>query len=280
MRTVIDEHCNPAGDIPYLIVLSHCHYDHILGLTSLNPPEPSNADTVFETEEPATPPVTILSSSRARDFATPYARLMENSLCNSTHLTAPHYSTSIWAGDQEAITYTHPSGDDIRLPIITLHTPGHTPDSLSWYDTEERVLYIGDSFYEKESVDTQEAPWGPEGPAPILFPNEGNLLDWWRSIEKLIHFVKERNAEDAKRVVLAAGHVSVMIDAEINLHAVKEFVEKVLQDKADFEERPMKRGQRFGYWSYNRDSSSGLSRFCLGAPLFLIERGRKEILEL
>jgi glyoxylase-like metal-dependent hydrolase (beta-lactamase superfamily II) len=189
------------------------------------------------------------------------------------HISAPKYDTAIWAGDDQDIIYTHPSGVKMQLPIVTFHTPGHTPDSLTWYDTQERVLYVGDSFYDQMSPDSDNAPWGPEGPAPILFPNEGSLVDWWCSVDRLVAFVITKNAEaEGARVKLAAGHVTSNADAGMFLIDVKDFVARVLRNVLSFEERPAKRGERFGMWS-----ESGGGRFSLGAPVRLVEEGREKI---
>ncbi|KAH7125148.1 hypothetical protein B0J11DRAFT_396603, partial [Dendryphion nanum] len=167
IKSFIDHNLNPNGEIPYLVILSHCHFDHILGLPSiLNSKQEDCADKKQ---------VTILSSSYQPSFTTPYANLEKHSLCKTEQLPTPVYETSIWAADNAPVIFKHPSGIKMELPIITFHTPGHTPDSLSWYDTEERTLYVGDSFYERESAETRDAPWGPERPAPIIFPLEGNL---------------------------------------------------------------------------------------------------------
>jgi glyoxylase-like metal-dependent hydrolase (beta-lactamase superfamily II) len=274
IASFIEHNFNPNGDLPYLCILSHCHYDHILGLKYLLHIKPGQVAAAAQNQRE----VSIVSSSFARSFTTPYEVLMEHSLCNSEGLHAPSYQTSIWAGDDEHIVYRHPSGSmlNMNLPIITLHTPGHTPDSLSWYDLKERVIYVGDSFYEKESTDTREAPWGPERSASILFPKEGDLLSWWRSLEKLSAFVKARNAEENKIVTLAAGHVTISVDAQECLVDVKRFMAKVLRGEARFEEQPLKREERFGHWTDTKqDSASG--GFSLGAPLRIIHEGRERI---
>jgi glyoxylase-like metal-dependent hydrolase (beta-lactamase superfamily II) len=272
----IEQNLNPARESPYLILLSHCHYDHILGLRSLLYSEQDVLDAEAESNE-AHPRATVISSSHAQSFVTPYEVLMEHSLCTSERLRAPIYKTSIWAGDDEKIVYEHTSGSQIQLPVITLHTPGHTPDSLSWYDTEERALYVGDSFYTQESTDTRNAPWGPESPAAILFPNEGNLFDWWQSIEKLAAFVKVRNIEGEKPVTLSAGHVTASVDAAKCLKDVKKFMAEVLRDEARFEEQPAKRGMRFGHWTEKNPGHTGIGTFSLGAPLRVIREGKEKI---
>ena len=147
----------------------------------------------------------------------------------------------------------------MHLPVTTLHTPGHTPDSLSWFDDEERALYVGDSLYEAS--------------APILFPSEGNLADWWRSVDLLIAFVVEKNeVQSEKRVTLSAGHVTVGVDALGCLIEAKEFMKRVLRDEVSFEEQPLKRGEPFGQWQED-------GRFSLGAPLRVIHEGRLSIPE-
>jgi len=167
----------------------------------------------------------------------------------------------------------------MELPILTLHTPGHTPDSLTWYDVHERILYVGDSFYSQTSPDTDAAPWGPERSAAIVFPNEGNLGDWWGSVNKLLAFVGKENEgknehENGGRVKLAAGHVTAGVDAQSCLQSVKDFVGRVLQNEVHFIALPNRRGEAFGHWS---DGPGG--KFSVAAPVRVMEEGRKVIPE-
>lgn len=257
--------------MPYLVVLSHCHFDHIMDLKPL-------LGLSEDATQSSSVNVTIVSSSSAQPFTTPYERLMEHSLCNIFDVAAPSYQPSIWAADNEHITYEHPIGGIMRLPAITIHTPGHTPDSLSWYDAEERVLYVGDTCYEDESDDSRAALWGVERPAPIVFPSEGDLLAWWRSVEKLTAFVEERNKEDGERVTLAAGHVTALVDAQTCLVAVKQFMSKVLRDKTEYKEWFPIRGESFGLWKDSaKRSGDAVGGFRLAAPLRLVSNARQEI---
>jgi glyoxylase-like metal-dependent hydrolase (beta-lactamase superfamily II) len=177
----------------------------------------------------------------------------------------------MWADDaQKTVEFLHDK-HLMRLPIMTLQTPGHTPDSLSWWDDDERVLYVGDMLYEQESADSRAAPWEREDPAPILFPNEGDLSLWWWNLNRLIKFVEARNKEGLDRVKLSAGHVTANVDALACLMAAKDFMTRILRDEVDFREQPIKRGERFGHWS------DRTSAFSLGAPLRVIEEGRLKI---
>ena len=277
LRAVLDHQFNPDGEASYLVVLSHCHYDHILGLDSLLDSNREEDSSTTSGKERWGRSVTVVSSSYDRQFVTPYSQLMENSLCNAENLIAPHYETSIWAGDNERIMYEHPSGTVMHLPILTIHTPGHTPDSLSWYDTEERVLYVGDSMYGRVSDDTQNAPWGPEPPAPILFPNEGDLVAWWRSLTKLQNFVEMKNLESDTKVILVAGHVTAMVDAYSFLISVKSFFAKLLRNELLFREQPLKRHERLGIWRENTNKDGTYGEFFLGAPLRLVKTARENI---
>lgn len=270
IRTFIEHHLNPHGEnILYLIILSHCHYDHILGLEPILRPakDPNNP----QSSQPI-----IASSSHARTFLEPRSHLKQHSLCTSMNLPCPAYTTTLWAAHAQRLTIQHPSlPAPMPLPITTLHTPGHTPDSLSWYDHAARALYVGDSYYERESLDSRAAPWGRESAAPILFPSEGSLVDWWRSLDMLVGFVEGENAVGGSaRVTLSAGHVTVGVDAGGFLLEVKGFMVRVLRGEVRFEEAPEKRGERFGFWWEEG------GRFSLGAPLRVVDEGRGGIPEV
>lgn len=261
LKTFVDHHLNPSNTTTaYLLILSHCHYDHILGLPHW--------------QHPATTPLITTSSSHSPSFLSPHSALAENSLCNSLHLACPPYTPSLWAAHNARLTPPHPlSAHPLHTPIITLHTPGHTPDSLAWYDEDERALYVGDSMYERSSAESETAPWGAEGAADVLFPSEGCLADWWGSVGVLVGFVRGRNGEGGRRVTLSAGHVTVGVDAEVCLVGVRAFVGRVLRGEVRFEERPLKRGERFAVWGEERGA------FSLGAPVRVVEEGRVRIPE-
>jgi glyoxylase-like metal-dependent hydrolase (beta-lactamase superfamily II) len=262
IKSFLDHHLNPDGSIPYLVILSHCHFDHILGLNSLL----------------KAPNVKVLASSHDPSFTSPYERLEEHSLCKSLDLPCLKYE-STGVNDREVVVYKHPNGNEMELPILTIHTPGHTPDSLTWYDVHERILYVGDSFYTQTSPDTEAAPWGPERSAAIIFPKEGNLADWWESVNTLLSFVSKKNeekneSENGERVKLAAGHVTAGVDAHTCLQSVKDFIGRVLRNEVHFISLPDRRGEAFGHWS---DGPAG--EFSVAAPVRVMEEGRKAISE-
>lgn len=260
VKSFIEHSLELTGEIFYLIILSHCHYDHILGLPQfLNPAHD-------ETSAVTTSHVSIVSSGYDKGFTTPYENLSQHSLCKDMQIPAPHYKTTIWAHGLDRIQYLHPQGR-MELPIVTLHTPGHTPDSLTWYDTEHRRLYVGDSFLKRK----WNEEIGNKGPASILHVNDSDVYDWWFSTKKLLSFVQSRNWEAGEKVKLSAGHVTKNVDAEKLIIAVLEGMVKVFRNEADFEDRGMKRGEKFGFWACNR------GKFTMEAPVRVVEEGRARV---
>jgi glyoxylase-like metal-dependent hydrolase (beta-lactamase superfamily II) len=152
--------------------------------------------------------------------------------------------------------------EGVQTGLTILHTPGHTPDELAIWDSKDGVLYVGDTLYE----------W-----AAIIFPSEGNLVDWWKSVEDLIEVVKLYNAsltaqQAGKKARICAGHVNYgKEDALEVLTASQAYVWDVLkgQEKAYKEEE--RRGEKF-LWHRREDS-----RYALGIPERLLEEARKKL---
>nr|KAK5450611.1 hypothetical protein LTR18_000627 [Exophiala xenobiotica] len=233
IRTFLEHTINP-GRAPYVVIVTHCHYDHILGIGKLmmNPPPPPPGRMRFSPKTrhmsqeelelhrlATTTPITVLTSSHDKSFVTPYSNLQRHSLSSSVGVHAPRYAIT-WAEDLSEVQW-HFGGmsakskdsvsaaaaaaaaliPSISLPtsissrITVLHTPGHTPDSMSWYDADLALLCVGDSFYLKETHETRKAPWGPEPAMPTMFDVESDLADLWRSTARLLLFVRARNAE-------------------------------------------------------------------------------------
>lgn len=267
---------NPGNRIPYLIVCSHCHWDHILGLKHFLPSEqPGWSGHQAGTD------VTVVASGRETEFLQPWETLNFHSLCSANDLPAPCYKVGIWVGDGEKLVYKHRDCVEIDLGIVAIHTPGHTPDSLTWYDVSERVVYVGDSLYERESFETREAPWGKEEPGPIMFTLEGSVADWWASIHKLITFVEQENDRGQKagkpRLKLAAGHVTADADAHDTLVGARDFMARVLRGQVRHYHMDEARGKPMGHWTDDSPERPGevVGKFSVGAPLDVIEKGKK-----
>ncbi|KAJ3744365.1 Metallo-hydrolase/oxidoreductase [Lentinula detonsa] len=248
------------GRMGYIVVLTHCHYDHILGVEHFS-------DSL------------ILASSHYPEF---FHNIPEHSLCNFLNIHTPKYKPTLV-----------PHGHTISNRITILHTPGHTPDSLTVYDptSEQPMLYVGDSLYEYE---------------PIIFPSEGSIVDWFRSVEALIEFVRNQESllaidledkEDSDvlgtgavthrvynqrgaprqqgRILLNAGHVTCLEPALTVLQTAKVFIEDVVGGREPVRRRWVKRGeQTVEYRQSRQDRDTGIrnttgetnSRFSLICP--------------
>jgi glyoxylase-like metal-dependent hydrolase (beta-lactamase superfamily II) len=69
-------------------------------------------------------------------------------------------------------------GNERKIQVIL--TPGHTPDSISLLDIQERLLFVGDTFY--------------QGPI-FLYRPETNLKDYIQSVEKLVSLINNNRVD-------------------------------------------------------------------------------------
>lgn len=223
----------------------------------------------------------MLASAHGRDFIE--NDLPEHSICKYVGMPTPRYVVDIWAQDFERLQYPHTAMDmeasqilptkASDLGITVIHTPGHTPDELAWYDHRERHLYVGDSFYEE----------GREGMA-IQFSRDGNWIDYMFSMAKLLRFVRCENAflvaddeavdgwvEVVKPVRVGCGHTTSSADAETTLEAVIELFGRIITGKVPVVRSFQQRGEIHNVW---REKGKDV-RFSVDAPKRLCEEIRK-----
>ncbi|KAJ7158805.1 Metallo-hydrolase/oxidoreductase [Mycena filopes] len=224
---------NEGGCMEYLVVATHCHYDHILGMEQF-------ADS------------RILASSHSPSFIS-QPNLPANSLCESMGIRTPSYTPILVPH-----AYTVKSSALISLGVSIFHTPGHTPDELALYDTVEKMLYVGDSLYEK---------------ATIIFPREGSIVAWVSSMEFLLDFVRAENKFGGKEVLINSGHETVCRPALEVLDEAKRFMEDVILAREPVRQRLCRRGEE------NVRYVQQGGRFALLCPerLVLEARGLKQV---
>lgn len=217
----------------YMIICTHCHYDHIMGLQRFHK---DNAVIVASEEG---------RSFIENDFPT-------HSLCRFLDVSVPHYTVTQWASDHHELQF-----DGMKIGIQVIHTPGHTPDELAWYDQHERQMYVGDSFYERVAKNKAYEQ-------AILFPTEGDIVAYMRSLAKLLDFVEAQDSDNKSRkgpVMIGCGHVTSGVPAKEMLVAVRRLFIDILNDKVPIVHKEEKRGEEFVTWKENGDP-----RFSVSAP--------------
>ncbi|KAI0072537.1 Metallo-hydrolase/oxidoreductase [Panus rudis PR-1116 ss-1] len=192
-----------GGKMGYVVVLSHCHYDHILGV------EQFASDSA------------IYASAHDPTFLSP-TNLPKHSLCKDMGISTPQYTPVLLPDNHELAI------GGVSLGMRVLHTPGHTPDEVALWDEEEGMLYVGDTLYE----------W-----APIIFPNEGSIVTWFRSVDSLVRLVSEHSRHSGLRIRISCGHVTAGQDALDVLRKTREFMVDVVKGKEKVRERFEKRGE-------------------------------------
>lgn len=188
----------------------------------------------------------IIASSHSLDFISK-SNLPTHSLCENLGIKTPNY-TPILVPHQHAIR----SRTEIPLGVSILHTPGHTPDELAVYDAAEKMLYVGDTLYEDET---------------IIFPKEGSILEWMSSVEYLIAFVEVEN--QAGQVWVNSGHRTMCRPALEVLDATKAFMEDVISGREPVRRRVIFRGEENVIYEQRG------GRFALRCPERLVLEARK-----
>lgn len=247
---------NPNGAKKYIIICSHCHYDHILGLPRFSSASPD-----------------VIVSSYDKDFL---ENLNHNSLCEALGVPTPEYKITKWANHSEYFV-----SDRGPCRIQFLHVPGHTPDSLAWYDIDEHHLYVGDTFYERRpAVPVPGIEFAPTSGA-IIFPNEGgDLVTFMASLNLLLSFTIFRNSELERqygenivatpRVKVACGHNTFNADAEEMVREVKNLFERIIAGKVPIYESMIVRGAFNDFYLENEDA-----RYSVKVPRRLMDAARK-----
>ena len=150
------------------ILLTHGHFDH-MGAAEL-------------LREKLVAPIYIYPTD-GKYLTDPYLNLSGNS---GDPITVPHYEEVY---DGETIRLKANSGFYLKV----IHTPGHTPGSVTYWSPEERVAFVGDTLYQ-------------HGPGLTNFPG-GNRQELEQStIEKVLTLPED--------TLLLSGHSSPITVAQ------------------------------------------------------------------
>jgi hypothetical protein len=135
-------------------------------------------------------------------------------------------------------------------------------------------LYVGDSFYEAGKDDM-----------PIIWPADGNMIEWVFSMRKLVSLVESENARAAKqeeededgwtqvarRVKLGAGHQTCAVDAMEILERLWDVWWRTVKGEVPVIKREVKWGDAWFTWR-ETDLKSGMF---FKAPARLMDDARR-----
>ncbi|KAK4539410.1 hypothetical protein LTR36_010973 [Oleoguttula mirabilis] len=270
-----NEPLNPGGKRKYIIICTHCHFDHTGGLMHF---------LAGGTTE-------IVASAAGRDFIE--SDLGTHGIFDAIGRPPPYYRVTKWAQAFERLQYPFPHTQESThglsqqqkagkkkkpsdLAITILQTIGHTPDELAWYDHEEMHLYVGDSFYRE----------GEDG-MPIIFPREGNLIEWIFAMQKLAVFVRTENAKAAaaaecadadgdaegwvqvpRRVLVSCAHQTTSVDGAEILKELEVFSFRVMIKRVPVVDSRDRDGEVYDTW---REAGEERTPMSIMAPRRLME---------
>jgi glyoxylase-like metal-dependent hydrolase (beta-lactamase superfamily II) len=239
---------NEGGKMKYIVVESHCHYDHIRRCSFWY--SSSTCWSSLELKvgvEPFATDSLILGSSHSPTFVSP-ENFPKNSECNALGLRAPVYELTL-------VPHLHEitSSSGLSMGLTVLHTPGHTPDELALWDANEKMLYVGDTLYEDD---------------PIIFPTGGSLPVWFSTMDRLIELVKTQ--PDSENVLINCGHATALRPALEVLRTCRKFMENVVSGEEPLKRRYLRRGT----WCVEFKEDKG--RFSLICPERLVLEAKGE----
>lgn len=193
MAKIVDE----LSSVPLVVINTHTHHDHIgdnwrFKQSLLN----VRCEFVEKNEED----LLIDAQSDVKDGAIRLEHLPED-FDRKAYRIKP-FSATEFISDGDII---HLGGD---RKIIVFLTPGHTPDSICLLDVRERLLFVGDTFY--------------QGPVYLYRP-ETNLEDYTKSLEKILRVMKDYEVES-----VVPSHNIPIVDPQL-LTMAFEAIKKVQQ---------------------------------------------------
>ncbi|CAF3727336.1 unnamed protein product [Adineta steineri] len=197
---------NELSSLPLIVINTHTHHDHI-------------GDN-WRFEQSLIGIQCEFSKKNDDDLINEAQNEMENDMFREEYFPKDFDRKSYRIKQFQIMKYIS-DGDTIDLgnerKIIVIFTPGHTPDSLSLLDIQERLLFVGDQFY--------------LGPI-FLYRPETNLTDYIESLEKLVCVMKNHKID-----LIVPSHNTPNVDPHffiMALDAIRKVVAgKVIAKKTD-----------------------------------------------
>jgi len=133
-RDFVRLHIN-RNNLPYLVICTHVHFDHV-GCNYCFSAQ--NASNILGSHC-----LGILMGGNDKKFSQNYAI---NSLALAHNTKTRDFEVTQWLNDRDLI-YLDDNNKIKSKSLEVIYTPGHTTDSISLYDHEDKRLFIGDTIY-------------------------------------------------------------------------------------------------------------------------------------
>jgi glyoxylase-like metal-dependent hydrolase (beta-lactamase superfamily II) len=140
LREFLDETINSSKNKPYLVFLSHVHFDHIGGAWSFCQDGGQNLLTNVKD---------IVMSNASIKFS---KNINLCSLCTSRGANIKPFFVSNWCSDQQRF-WLGSDHTNINNAVDLIHTPGHSSDSICLYSFGLNRLFVADSIYPYTAMD-------------------------------------------------------------------------------------------------------------------------------
>eukprot|EP01012_Entosiphon_sulcatum_P060303 TRINITY_DN8518_c1_g1_i1.p1 TRINITY_DN8518_c1_g1~~TRINITY_DN8518_c1_g1_i1.p1 ORF type:complete len:258 (+),score=48.05 TRINITY_DN8518_c1_g1_i1:806-1579(+) len=190
LRQYIGDHINTTA-LPYLVICTHCHFDHIGGNHLFDEVAFGDVDRACTLDYQNT-------SLWKQFFANP----------------VKDFTVTRWLPDGGRIYFDDRNPED-RRSLEILHTPGHCPDSVCIYSHWEGRLFVGDLIYSRAMI--------------FLNIPGANCQAYLQSVLKVQRFVREHQKQHNGKIKMSCGHVDHDADAETFVDAVVESIEALRQ---------------------------------------------------
>ncbi len=130
------------------IIATHAHYDHILAVTELKlaykVPFMMHQKDEFLLKEMAR------SAKYFSNIQTDAAPKVNEYLKDGMYIKIGHRSGRVFSEPRGSLNQRSGLEGNCKLKII--HTPGHTPGSISLYDKKNKALFVGDLIFAQGGV--------------------------------------------------------------------------------------------------------------------------------
>ncbi|CAF0861252.1 unnamed protein product [Rotaria sordida] len=202
----IEKVVNELSSVPLIVINTHTHHDHVgdnwrfeQSLIGIECEFSKNNDHSLLTEAQND----MKNDRICEDY-------LPKDFDKKSYRIKP-YCISKFISDDDIIDL----GNERKIKVIS--TPGHTPDSISLLDIQERLLFVGDIFY--------------SGPIYLYRP-ETNLEDYIKSLEKLVCLIKDNKVDlivSSHNIPKISPHLLIM-----TLEAIKKIINgEVMAKKTD-----------------------------------------------